>query len=144
MQNFILKFIKELNSPIPSISISISQAYCIKKERHDTLFINAFIQISIYPLYEVKFRTITCKEILGELKNSSDHNSKLIYLHKTLFNESFGKMMSVFLHELSHTLGHDDNSREFSDSLTVLIQKCIDNNKSVQKYSKEWSHLIKN
>ena len=36
-----------------SISISISQAYCIKKERHNTLFINAFIQISIYPLYEV-------------------------------------------------------------------------------------------
>jgi len=96
------------------------------------------------PLYEVKFRTITCKDILGELKNSSDHNSKLIYLHKTLFNESFGKMMSVFLHELSHTLGHDDGSREFSDSLTVLIQKCIDNNKSVQKYSKEWSHLMKN
>ena len=96
------------------------------------------------PLYEVKFRTITCKDILGELKNSSDHNSKLIYLHKTLFNESFGKMMSVFLHELSHTLGHDDGSREFSDSLTVLIQKCIDNNKSVQKYSKQWSHLMKN
>ena len=96
------------------------------------------------PLYEVKFRTITCKDLLGELKNNYDHNSKIIYLHKKLFNETFGKMFSVFLHELSHSLGHNDGSREFSDSLTILIQKCIDNNKYVQKYSKDWSNLTKN
>ncbi len=96
------------------------------------------------PLYDVEFKTITCKDLLGELKNSYDHNSKIIYLHKKLFNESFGKMFSVFLHELSHSLGHNDGSREFSDSLTVLIQKCIDNNRHVQKYSKEWSNLTKN
>ncbi len=46
--------------------------------------------------------------------------------------------MACFLHELSHSLGHNDGSREFSDSLTVLIQKCIDNNQSVKKYQKEW------
>ena len=96
------------------------------------------------PLYDVEFKTITCKDLLGELKNSYDHNSKIIYLHKNLFNESFGKMFSVFLHELSHSLGHNDGSREFSDSLTVLIQKCIDNNRHVQKYSREWSNLTKN
>ena len=90
------------------------------------------------PLYEVKFKTITCKDILGELKNTSDYNSKVIYLHKDLFSKSLGHIMACFLHELSHSLGHNDGSREFSDSLTVLIQKCIDNNQSVKKYQKEW------
>ena len=51
--------------------------------------------------------------------------------------------MAVFLHELSHSLGHNDGSREFSDSLTILIQKCIDNNHSVKKYSKEWDKGFK-
>ena len=51
--------------------------------------------------------------------------------------------MAVFLHELSHSLGHDDGSREFSDSLTILIQKCIDNNHSVKKYSREWDKGFK-
>ena len=95
------------------------------------------------PLYDVKFKTITCKDILGELKNASDYNSKIIYLHRDLFKETFGKMFSVFLHELSHSLGHNDGSREFSDSLTVLIQKCIDNNESVKKYSKQWQKAYK-
>ena len=90
------------------------------------------------PLYEVKFKTITCKDILGELKNTSDYNSKVIYLHKDLFSKSLGHILACFLHELSHSLGHNDGSREFSDSLTVLIQKCIDNNQSVKKYQKEW------
>ncbi len=95
------------------------------------------------PLYEIKFKTITCKDILGELKNTSDYNSKVIYLHKDLFSKSLGHIMAVFLHELSHSLGHNDGSREFSDSLTILIQKCIDNNQSVKKYSKEWDKGFK-
>jgi len=64
-------------------------------------------------------------------------------LHKDLFSKSMGTIMSVFLHELSHSLGHNDGSREFSDSLTVLIQKCIDNNQSVKKYQKEWDKVYK-
>ena len=51
--------------------------------------------------------------------------------------------MSVILHELAHSLGHSDGSREFSDSLTVLIQKCIDNNKFVKSYAKRWSSLAR-
>ena len=94
------------------------------------------------PLYDVKFKTVTCKDILGELKNTSDYNSKVIYLRKDLFSKSFGSMLSVFLHELCHSLGHNDGSREFSDSLTVLIQKCIDNHTSVKKYSNQWSKLV--
>ena len=74
------------------------------------------------------------KDLLGELKNSSDINSKIIYLHQDLFKETFGKMFSVFLHELAHASGNDDGSREFSDSLTVLIQKCIDNNSEITKF----------
>ncbi len=94
------------------------------------------------PLYNVKFKTITCKDLLGQLKDKYDYNHKVIYLHKSLFKESFGKMFSTFLHELSHSLGGYDGDRSFSDCLTILIQKCIDNNQSVKKYSKEWRKLI--
>ena len=59
-----------------------------------------------------------------------------------LSKESFGKMFSTFLHELSHALGGYDGDRSFSDCLTVLIQKCIDNNSSVKKYGNQWSKLI--
>ena len=94
------------------------------------------------PMYNVKFKTITCKDLLGQLKDKYDYNHKVIYLHKSLFKESFGKMFSTFLHELSHALGGYDGDRSFSDCLTVLIQKCIDNNASVKKYSNQWSKLI--
>ena len=94
------------------------------------------------PLFNVQFKTITCKDLLGELKDKYDYNHKVIYLHKSLFKESFGKMFSTFLHELSHALGGYDGDRSFSDCLTVLIQKCIDNNSSVKKYGNQWSKLI--
>ena len=62
-----------------------------------------------------------------------------LLINKKLFKESFGKIMSVWLHELSHSISGGDGDRSFSDCLTVLIQKCIDNNHSVRKYSKEWN-----
>lgn len=95
-------------------------------------------------LFNIKFKTITCPDILGELKNTSDYNSKIIYLHKNLFKESFGKIMSLWLHELSHSISGGDGDRSFSDCLTVLIQKCIDNNNSVKKYTKQWSSVMIN
>ena len=112
-------------------SISPSFAKLFKNDEYDDY------------LYDVKFKKIFCKDLLGELKNSSDINSKIIYLHQDLFKESFGKMFSVFLHELAHASGNDDGSREFSDSLTVLIQKCIDNNSEITKFSKQWLKLKK-
>ena len=90
-------------------------------------------------LYNLKFKKIFCKDLLGEIKNNSDYNSKTVYLHADLFKQSFGKMFSVFLHELSHATGNDDGSREFSDCLTYLISACIDNNAVVSKYSKQWN-----
>ena len=52
------------------------------------------------PLYNVSFKTITCKDLLPfEWKDKYDYNTKVIYLHKSLFKESFGKMFSVFLHD---------------------------------------------
>ena len=93
------------------------------------------------PIYETQFKTITCHELLGELRDSGV-NSKIIYLNKSLFKESFGKFFSVWLHELSHAFAGGDGDRSFSDCLTVLIQKCIDNNASVKKYSNQWSKLI--
>ena len=90
-------------------------------------------------LYDVKFRKIFCKELLGELKNNNDYNSKTVYLHKDLFKASFGKIFSVFLHELSHSHGSGDGEREFSDMLTVLLQNSIEKNSVISKYSKEWS-----
>lgn len=93
------------------------------------------------PIYQTKFKTITCKELLGELRDSGV-NSKIIYLNKSLFKESFGRFFSVWLHELSHSFAGCDGERSFSDCLTVLIQKCIDNNANVKKYSNLWSKLV--
>ena len=93
------------------------------------------------PIYETKFKTITCNLLLGELRDSGV-NSKIIYLNKSLFKESFGKFFSVWLHELSHSFAGSDGDRSFSDCLTVLIQKCIDNNASVKKYSNQWSKIL--
>ena len=90
-------------------------------------------------LYDVKFRKIFCKELLGELKNNSDYNSKTVYLHKDLFKSNFGVVLSTFLHELSHASGSGDGQREFSDMLTVLLASSINKHKTISKYNKEWS-----
>ena len=95
-------------------------------------------------LYKLNFKKIFCKELLGQIKNNSDYNSKTVYLHADLFKQSFGKMFSTFLHELSHTTGNGDGSREFSDCLTFLISACIDNNAVVRKYTKQWSSIMVN
>ena len=73
---------------------------------------------------------------MGELRESGV-NSKIIYLNKSLFKESFGRFFSVWLHELSHSFAGSDGDRSFSDCLTVLIQKCIDNNISVEEFTKD-------
>ena len=90
------------------------------------------------PLFDIKFKTITCPDILGQLKDSDSYDSKIVYLHKKLFKESFGKIMSVWLHELSHSIAGGDSDRSFADCLTVLISKCIDNNHSINKYANKW------
>ena len=90
------------------------------------------------PLFDIKFKTITCPDILGQLKDSDSYDSKIVYLHKKLFKESFGKIMSVWLHELSHSISGGDSDRSFADCLTVLISKCIDNNNSINKYANKW------
>ena len=46
--------------------------------------------------------------------------------------------MSVWLHELSHSIAGGDSDRSFADCLTVLISKCIDNNHSINKYANKW------
>ena len=89
-------------------------------------------------LYDVTFRKIFCKELLGELKNNNEYNSKTVYLHKDLFKSSFSRIFSIFLHELSHCHGSGDGEREFSDMLTVLLQNSIEKSSVIAKYSKEW------
>ena len=60
----------------------------------------------------------------------------------TCSTHSFSKFFSIWLHELSHSFSGSDGSRTFSDALTYLIQKCIDNHTSVKKYSNQWSKLV--
>jgi hypothetical protein len=90
-------------------------------------------------LYEVKFKSIKCKDLLGQLKDdSSTYNNKLVYLHVSLFKGSFGKMLSTFMHELGHATGSRDGERNFSDLLTFMLQQALDKNSKVGKFSKEW------
>ena len=110
-----------------------------RNERKKTITLILDIDDEDSNLYDIKFRKIFCKELLGELKNNNEYNSKTVYLHKDLFKDSFGKIFSIFLHELSHVHGSGDGEREFSDMLTVLLQNSIEKNNVIAKYSKEWS-----
>ena len=95
-------------------------------------------------LYEVKFKKIKCKDLLGQLRNNGHtYNSKTVYLHQDLFKGNFGKMFSVFLHELSHAGGADDGTREFSDCLTWLLEQSISKNKLISKYSRDWDKKVR-
>ena len=115
--NFCFKAIKE-------ISPSFSKLFDTSEEEN---------------LYEVKFKSIKCRDLLGQLKNdSSTYNNKLVYLHENLFKSSFGKMLSTFMHELGHSTGSRDGDREFSDLLTYMLEQALDKNSKVSKFSKQW------
>ncbi len=92
-------------------------------------------------LYEVKFKSIKCKDLLGQLKDDSGtYNNKLVYLHESLFKSSFGKMLSTFMHELGHATGSRDGERNFSDLLTWMLEQALDKNSKVGRFSKEWEN----
>ena len=115
--NFCFKAIKE-------ISPSFSKLFDTSEEEN---------------LYEVKFKSIKCRDLLGQLKDdSSTYNNKLVYLHENLFKSSFGKMLSTFMHELGHSTGSRDGDREFSDLLTYMLEQALDKNSKVSKFSKQW------
>ena len=95
-------------------------------------------------LYDVKFKSIKCKDLLGQLKeDSSTYNNKLVYLHESLFKSSFGRMLSTFMHELGHATGSRDGERNFSDLLTWMLEQALDKNSRVSKFSKEWEKVYR-
>ena len=89
-------------------------------------------------IYELDFKTIESKDLLGELKDSRDYDGKTIYLNKDLFKSNFGKFFAIMTHEMGHVFGKD-GEREFSDVLTHIIPQAVDKNSVISKYSKNWS-----
>ncbi len=89
-------------------------------------------------IYELDFKTIESKDLLGELKDSRDYDGKTIYLNKDLFKSNFGKFFAIMTHEMGHVFGKD-GEREFSDVLTHIIAQAVDKNSVISKYSKNWS-----
>ena len=57
-------------------------------------------------IYELDFKTIESKDLLGELKDSRDYDGKTIYLNKDLFKSNFGKspIVSKIPTDQDHTL----------------------------------------
>ena len=89
-------------------------------------------------IYELDFKTIESKDLLGELKDSRDYDGKTIYLNKDLFKSNFGKFFAILTHEMSHVFGKD-GEREFSDVLTHLIEQAVSKNSVISKYSRGWA-----
>ena len=89
-------------------------------------------------IYELDFKTIESKDLLGELKDSRDYDGKTIYLNKDLFKSNFGKFFAILTHEMGHVFGKD-GEREFSDVLTHIIAQAVEKNSVISKYSKSWA-----
>ena len=89
-------------------------------------------------IYELDFKTIESKDLLGELKDSRDYDGKTIYLNKDLFKSNFGKFFAIMTHEMGHVFGKD-GEREFSDVLTHIIAQAVDKNSVISKYSRNWT-----
>jgi len=88
--------------------------------------------------YNVSYMSVTSDKLLGELQNSSSvYGDKTIYLNKKLFKDQFGRAFSTLLHEMCHIFGAD-GSRDFSDFLTVVMERIINSHKVIKSYTKKW------
>tara|TARA_B110000858_G_C17801527_1_gene475582 strand:- start:1238 stop:2896 length:1659 start_codon:yes stop_codon:yes gene_type:complete len=89
-------------------------------------------------MYNITYNTVNSKVLLGELRDSnSTYGDKIIYLNKTLFSSSFGVIFSTLLHEMCHVFGRDGD-RQFTDALTRVMEKIINNSNIITKFSHEW------
>ena len=62
---------------------------------------------------------------------------------RLLQKENFYEALSTYLHELAHIFG-GDNSRNFSEALTVLLEKIIENHSSIKTTKLKWEKIISN
>ena len=86
---------------------------------------------------------MTSERILGELKDSNTtYGDKIIYLNKKLFKNSFGKVFSTLLHEMLHVFGKDGD-RQFTDALTIVMERIINNHSIIKDYELRWNSFQK-
>ncbi len=91
-------------------------------------------------VYNVSFMSVTSEKLLGELKSSGKtFGDKIVYLNKKLFKSNFGEVFSTLLHEFCHIFGRD-GSRDFTDALTIVMCRIINNHKIIDDYSKQWEY----
>lgn len=89
-------------------------------------------------VYNVSFMSVTSEKLLGELKSSGKtFGDKIVYLNKKLFNSNFGEVFSTLLHEFCHIFGRD-GSRDFTDALTIVMCRIINNHKIMHDFTKQW------
>ena len=91
-------------------------------------------------VYNVSFMSVSSEKLLGELKTSGKtFGDKIVYLNKKLFSSNFGEVFSTLLHEFCHIFGRD-GSRDFTDALTIVMCRIINNHKIIDDYSKQWEY----
>ena len=89
-------------------------------------------------VYNVSFMSVTSEKLLGELKSSGKtFGDKIIYLNKKLFKSNFGEVFSTLLHECCHLFGRDGD-RGFTDALTIVMSRIINNHKIIEEYCHRW------
>ena len=93
--------------------------------------------------YNVTYKSVTSEQLLGELKDSNTtYGHKTIYLNKKLFKNSFGKVFSTLLHEMLHVFGRDGD-RQFTDALTIVMERIINNHNIIKDYELKWNSFQK-
>ena len=86
----------------------------------------------------LEFKCVQSDALLGQLRdNRSDYNSHTVYLNEKIFSDTFGRFFSTFVHELLHIFGRDGD-RQFTDSLTRVIENMIDNSENIVELTEKW------
>lgn len=115
-----------------------------KLERQGLEVLTSFISsvhASLADVYATAKYTIgSSDDLLGELRDKRDWQSREVYLSRKIFRSHFARAVSILLHEWAHVHGFD-GSRGFTDALTEVIEEIIGRKKDIVKYEREWEKV---
>ena len=112
-----------------------TQALNILKEyvrNIDSLLVNRFAY--------AKYTIGDSDEIVGELRIGRSYRANAVFLSKSFFRLNFADALAIIVHEWSHIYGYD-GSRGFTDALTNLVAKIINNREKLDEVEENWRKI---